>query len=99
MEESNFNEQQSKLPSEAEIGSSFDDKIQEIDPSPEQNEATSTVPDTDDNAVSSTSNEEQVDGKNLETDDKSLEEKSALSSHGMTPKFISSVKHIIYLLL
>ena len=85
MEESSFNgEQQSKvLPSELEFDSSLEAK--ETNPTTESNEPTSTVEDADENVVSSTSNEDQTDGKKLETDDQSLDEKSALASPGLTP--------------
>ncbi|CAB4015732.1 reticulon-1-A-like isoform X3 [Paramuricea clavata] len=79
MEEGNLNvEQQSRLPNEAEIESSVGG--QEMNPSPESNEPTSTVEDTDENVVSSTSKEDQTDGEKLETDEHSLEEKSASPS-------------------
>ena len=98
MDEGNINvEQQSKLPSEAEIGSSVEE--QETDPSPESNEPTSTVPDTDENVVSSTSNEDQIDGEKVESDDQSLDEKSAVSSPGLNAQIYFVLKHIIYLLL
>ena len=85
MEESSFDgEQQSKvLPSELEIDSTLEAK--ETNPSTESNEPTSTIADTDENVVSSTSNEDQIDGKKSETEDKSLDEKSALPSPGLTP--------------
>ncbi|XP_028409610.1 reticulon-1-A-like isoform X2 [Dendronephthya gigantea] len=71
-------EQQSKLPNDAEIGSSMEKE--DTSPSTDLNEPTSTGEDTDENVVSSTSNDDQVDAKRLETEDKSLEEKSALPS-------------------
>ncbi|XP_028409608.1 reticulon-1-A-like isoform X1 [Dendronephthya gigantea] len=73
-------EQQSKLPNDAEIGSSMEKE--DTSPSTDLNEPTSTGEDTDENVVSSTSNDDQVDAKRLETEDKSLEEKSALPSSG-----------------
>jgi hypothetical protein len=98
MEEGNLNvEQQSRLPSEAEIESSVGG--QEMNPSPELNEPTPTVEDTDENVVSSTSNEDQTDGKKLETDEHSLEEKSASPSPGLNAQVYVVSKHIIYLLL
>jgi hypothetical protein len=57
------------------------------------------VEDTDENVVSSTSNEDQTDGKKLETDEHSLEEKSASPSPGLNAQVYVVSKHIIYLLL
>jgi hypothetical protein len=92
MDEGNVSvEQQSKLPSDVEkleIESSVE--AQEKISSPESNEPASTVADTDENEVSSTSNEDKVDGKNLKPADESLDEKSAVLSSGLTPMFISS---------
>ena len=88
MDEGNLNvEQQSKLPSDVEIGSSAE--AQETITSPDSNEPTSTVADTDENEVSSTSNEDQADGKNLKLGDLSLDEKSAVLSSLSSGKLTS----------
>ena len=98
MEEGNLNvEQQSKLPSDTEIGSSAE--AQETITSPESSEPTSTVADTDENEVSSTSNEDQSDGKSLKPGDQSLDEKSAVLSSGLNAHVYFVSKRIIYLLL
>lgn len=82
MEESNFTtEQQSNLPSDAEMISSSNEQEPSPNPDSQPNDENSTE-DADENVVSSTSSDEQVDGKKLETDDKSLEEKVISPSSG-----------------